>query len=131
VARMDIEYSVRALAFSADGRWLAGSAGNTVRVWEAATGEEVARMAHEDEVWRVAFSPDGQWLASGSWDGTTRVWLWRPEDLIAQACARLTRNMTLEEWVRYFRGEPYRCTCPDLPPGEGAPLDACPGENPL
>ena len=130
VARMDHEHSVGALAFSADGRWLAsGSADNTVRVWEAATGEEVARMAHEDEVWRVAFSSDGQWLASGSYDGTTRVWLWRPEDLIAQACGRLSRNMTLEEWEMYFRDQPYRCTCPNLPPGEGTLLDACPREN--
>ncbi len=130
VARMDVEHSVRALAFSPDGRWLAsGSADNTVRVWEAATGEEVARMAHEDEVGLVAFSPDGQWLASGGWDGTTRVWLWRPEDLIAQACGRLTRNLTLEEWGMYFRDQPYRCTCPDLPPGEDTPLDACPEEN--
>jgi hypothetical protein len=43
------------------------------------------------------------------------VWLVWPEDLIAEACARLTRNLTQEEWERYLGDEPYRKTCPDLP----------------
>jgi len=44
-----------------------------------------------------------------------RVWLWRPEDLIAEACARLPRNLTREEWQQYIGDEPYRPTCPNLP----------------
>jgi len=43
------------------------------------------------------------------------VWLWRPEDLIAEACARLTCNLTREEWRQYIGDEPYRPTCPELP----------------
>jgi hypothetical protein len=36
--------------------------------------------------------------------------------LIAEACSRLTRNLTLEEWRQHIGGdEPYRPTCPDLP----------------
>jgi hypothetical protein len=46
------------------------------------------------------------------------------KDLIDEACARLTRNLTPEEWRQYLGDEPYRKTCPNLPPGEGAPPDA-------
>jgi hypothetical protein len=35
------------------------------------------------------------------------------------ACARLSRNLTRDEWARYVGPDaPYRRTCPDLPPGE-------------
>ena len=119
VARMTHEDRVEAVAFSPDGQWVASGGGRTVWVWHATTGQEVARMDHEGRVEAVAFSPDGQWLASGSWDDTVRVWLWRPGDLIAEACGRLTRNLTLGEWRQYIGDEPYRKTCPNLPEPEG------------
>ena len=72
-------------------------------------------MVHGNEVNAVFFSPDGRWVKSGSMDGMVRVWLWRPEDLITEACARLPRNLTLEEWQQYVGDEPYRHTCPNLP----------------
>ena len=75
-----------------------------------------AHIGHADAHATIRQPAEG---ASGSYDGTARVWLWRPEDLIAEACARLPRNLTLEEWQRYIGDEPYRPTCPDLPmPGE-------------
>ncbi len=52
-----------------------GGADNLVRLWEAATGKEVARFeGHKDAVQGVAFSPDGRRILSGSGDGTLRVW---------------------------------------------------------
>jgi len=120
MARMEHEGMVWALAFSPDGQWVvSGSWDCTVRVWEVVTGQELARMEHEDWVLSVAFSPDGKWVVSGSEDGTEQVWLWRSEDLIVEACQRLPRNLTLEEWRMYLGDEPYRPTCPNLPvPGE-------------
>ena len=127
VARMVHGNWVSVLALSPDGQWVASGEGYlmfgvrpaTVRVWEVATGQEIARMTHGEGVAAVTFSPDGQWVASGSNDRTARVWLWKPEDLIAEACSRLTRNLTLEEWRTYLGDEPYRRTCPNLPGPEG------------
>ncbi|RLG07116.1 MAG: hypothetical protein DRN68_05855, partial [Thaumarchaeota archaeon] len=64
------------LAFSPDGKLLAsGSADNTVKLWEVATGRELRTLTgHVDIVLSVSFSPDGKLLASGSFDNTVKLW---------------------------------------------------------
>jgi WD40 repeat protein len=111
------ESDVSSVAFSSDSKYvISGSVDNTARVWEIATGTEVARMIHEGYVSSVAFSPDGQYAISGGVDNTVRVWIWHPEDLIAYVCSQMTRNLTRAEWNQYIGdASPYQAVCPNLP----------------
>jgi uncharacterized delta-60 repeat protein len=118
IARMTHAGSVEFINFSPDGRYIvSGSTDKTARVWVAATGVEVARMTHDGDVTSVVFSPDGKYIVSGSSsDITIRVWIYRPEDLIAEACSRVTRDLTRAEWTQYIVDAlPYQAVCPNLP----------------
>jgi WD40 repeat protein len=68
--------AVTAVACSPDDRLIAsGSADNTVKFWDAATGKELRTLTgHEARVTGVAFSPDGKRLATSSADRTVRIW---------------------------------------------------------
>lgn len=111
-----------ALAFSPDGNWIASGGGPSegegmLYVWNSRTGQEIASFSF-GQPWTAAFSPDNRWIAVGGYEkGESNVKVFRllTEDLIAEACSRLTRNLTSEEWQMYLGSEPYRKTCPNFP----------------
>ena len=92
-----------AAAFSPDGSLVASGAGGDVRVWETATGTEVAQMINGPSiVHEVAFDPDGSRIASAvDIFGLVRVWALDLDDLIQIAEDRLTRTLTAAECEIY------------------------------
>ncbi len=119
------EGTITALAFNRDGHWLAtGSEDSTVGLWDMhipdLAADPVILRGHEGTITTLAFSPDERWLATGSKDHTVRLWLLRlwqmPRDeLVSLACRSAGRNITQEEWRRFFLDEDYHKTCAQWP----------------
>jgi WD40 repeat protein len=70
---------VHDVTFSPDGRTLATSGADSVRVWDARTGRVLAVLGeHSTRVLSAGFSPDdvGRFVLEVSADGCARLWLW-------------------------------------------------------
>ncbi|HEX7182083.1 MAG TPA: AAA-like domain-containing protein [Thermoanaerobaculia bacterium] len=109
------EELVTAVAFSPNGDWLAaGGDDGTTQIWEVATGRELARLVQEGSVASVAFSQDGRTITVAGEFPTIETLPWRANDLVAEVCRHLRRDLTPEEWREYLPDEPYRKTCTGL-----------------
>lgn len=77
---LDTPLPVHALAYSPDGKLIAGALGKQVRLWDAATGQVHADWeGPDDPMTTLAFAPDSKLLATASSSGLG-VWLWRVSD---------------------------------------------------
>lgn len=72
--------TVRNVAFSADGKWLASAGGacakaGEVRIWNVETKQPGPTITgHNDCVYGLAFSPDGKLIATSSYDKLIKLW---------------------------------------------------------
>jgi WD40 repeat protein len=108
---------VNFVAFSPDGKYIvSGSQDKTARVWEISTGKELSRLIHDSVVDSVMFTQDGKYIISRDDNDITYMWIWRPDDLIADTCSRIARNLTRAEWEQYIGAVlPYQAICDNLP----------------
>jgi WD40 repeat protein len=120
LARLAHQGGVRAVAFSPDSKLVAtGSDDQTARVFEARTGREIARLPlGENDVISVEFVSRGRDLRVVTRQAGPPGVLYPvyASDLIADACSKLDRNLTPEEWKTYLGTIPYRKTCEHLNP---------------
>jgi WD40 repeat protein len=99
---------------SPDGRWLIppGDGPETVLAFKEGNAErKVATLVRGRRASGWDFTPDSRWLLVA--DGpVVKLWPLKQADLIAETCARLRRrDLSAEEWRKYFSGEKTEPTC--------------------
>jgi hypothetical protein len=67
--------------------------------------------ARESALSEIVFGARGEHLAGADKAGNVRLWELRSSVLVLIACRTAGRNLTREEWTRFFGSEPYRDTC--------------------
>jgi DNA-directed RNA polymerase subunit RPC12/RpoP len=94
--------AVRALAFTADGKFLAAAAGKTILFWDVHTRQVAARLAKQSGVIpTLAISPDGLYLANGS-----------PFGLVLHAVQVVDDDAGANTWQEYVQSFKGLTECP-------------------
>jgi hypothetical protein len=98
------------------------SADGTLRTFETASGRETFRIMLQRPVIALAFEePGGALIATsvtrtlaGASGITLKRYLPRRDDLIFDACSRVTRELSDQEWRQYVGADvPPQATCGD------------------
>jgi len=112
LARLPHEQDIYKLRRSSQAGILATQSNGVIGIWNFVTGKLLGQYSDSEELTDFQLSRDGRHLLTGNRKGEISLALWRDEDLRLEACQRLTRNLSAEEWAHYLGAEPYRATCP-------------------
>jgi WD40 repeat protein len=97
---------------------------NILRLWDMEKMKEdpltravILPMRYDSEtaIQHLAFSPDSSWVYVIDNDNVLYYFPTSIETLKERACQAAGRNFIINEWERFFPGEPYRKTCENLP----------------
>ncbi|MBI5954678.1 MAG: hypothetical protein HY865_23725 [Chloroflexi bacterium] len=100
--------------FTPDGDYLILGGQAAVSTWDMSTGREISRVPYPVGSTLLGLSSDAERLLFVGNENVVEM-KWRPEDLITDACSRVTRNLTHYEWQQYI-GDilPYQEVCPNF-----------------
>jgi len=108
------DQSVRKLVWTPDGQYLAAVGSNVVHIWSVADGRLEISLEFPKFVVSFAFSSTENAAIGAMSEGSILKRLWRPQELEHEVCRRLIRNLTTDEWEKFFGSEPYKESCPGL-----------------
>lgn len=98
-------------SLSPDGGLLLTTTREWLRIWDLESGAKRFELALEGRgLQSVALVGSGSELVATSERGVEGL-RWKSEDLIAEACRRLGRDFSPEEWRRFFDDEGQHVTC--------------------
>ena len=94
---------VNSATYSPDGQWIVtASQDQTVKIWNAETGQEILTLTgHDGGVTSAFYSPDGQRIVTASQDQTVRLYTTNIDELLAIANKKITRQLTAKEKEKY------------------------------
>jgi len=80
---------------------VSGSEDNSVRIWDAATGQCTSVLErHSSSVWSVSWSHDGTKIASGFADNSVRIW-----DVATGECLSELKASTADDALGDFESD--------------------------
>jgi WD40 repeat protein len=107
------ELDAAGVDWSPDGRYLATTGGETLRLYDVETRRQIGSSVPISRWFPyVHFTPDGREVVAA--DSAGRVWVLPATvaDWTDRACALANRNLTQEEWGDIVTDRPYEKVCP-------------------